>query len=228
MPNAQRRPNPPPLQKPDLVETFDCEQGSDKWFALRKGLATASGFASIMSTGEEAKMRATLMNRLAAERIFDRPMETFTNAAMERGKVMEADALNHYAFTRDAELSRVGFVRRTIYKEFGDPLVVGASPDSLVGDDGLLQVKTMQPDLIVKLIDSGRVPIEHKWQCLGEMWVTGRRWCDLMIYYKDFPISPVFQFEWTADIDALAKAVEVFDYDLRQLVTRVKTKGRVR
>jgi hypothetical protein len=213
----------------DIVEEFDVEQRGEDWYSLRLGLPTASNFAAIMAQSDARAGRAKLLNRLAAEIIFKRPMETFSNAAMERGLDMEPAALDHYAFTRDVEVRRVGFVRRTIRDPILGDLVVGCSPDGLVGDDGVVQVKTMQPDLIVALVDSGRFPSEHRWQCQGELWVTGRRWADLKIYYDEFPLSPSFRIERDdVAIAELRKGVEVFAYDLKKLVADVRKKGGVR
>src|SRR5208282_4178254 len=104
---------------------------------------------------------------------------------MAHGIEIEPDALDHYAFTRGVEIRRVGFVRRTIRDPLFDDLVVGCSPDGMVGADGVVQVKRMKPSLIVKLVDGGRFPTEHKWQCHGEIWVTGRQWADLKVYYAE-------------------------------------------
>lgn len=226
-----------PMKKPrtapeDVVETFDCDQGSEEWFALRLGLPTASVFHTIMADGrdgEASKTRTKLLHQLAGEILSKRPAETYENDAMRRGRAMEAEAIEHHAYTRAVEVRRVGFVRRTIYNPLGDDLVVGCSPDGLVGDAGVLQIKTMRPELIVALVESGRFPSEHRAQCQGEMWVTGRRTCDLRIFYSGMPISPTFRLERDdVYIFTIRTAVEIFAYDLRQLVERVKKKGGVR
>lgn len=219
----------PKKSEPDLVEEFEFEQRGDEWYAMRIGLCTASVFKTIMASGKdeaESRSRATLMNRMAAEIIFERPMETFTNAAMQRGVDMEPAALEHYAFTNGIEVRRVGFVRRTVRSPLGRDLVVGCSPDGIVGDDGLVQVKTMQPDLIVKLVDTGRFPSEHRAQCHGELWVTGRKWVDLKVFFEGFPISPIYRIvrneSYIAEVRA---AVETFAFELRGLVERVRAKS---
>ena len=221
----------PAPAKQDLVETFDFEQRSPEWFEARRGICTASVFSTVMAEGRDgpSKTRAKLMSQMAAEQIGGIPAETYSNAAMQRGIEMEPAALEHYSFTRGVDLERVGFVRRTIHNPLGSRLIVGCSPDSLVGKHGILQVKTMQPDLIVDLVDGGRFPTEHRWQCIGEMWVTGRAWCDLMIFYKDFPLTPTFRIERdVVAISKLANGVEVFNHELGQLVDRVKKKGNLR
>lgn len=229
MPRQQKLPE-------DLVESFDCEQRSDEWFQLHIGIPTASNFGAVMATGadSDSKMRAKLMNRMAAEILYQRPMDTYSNADMDHGIEIEPDAADHYAFTRGGDLKTIGFIRRTIRDPLFGDLVVGCSPDRLVDKDGLLQIKRMRPDLIVQLVDSGRFPSEHRWQCHGEIWVTGRQWADLKIYYAEtvngtlhqFPISPVYRLERNEGIIAdLRKGVENFSFELRDLVKRMRAKG---
>jgi hypothetical protein len=233
---AERR---APLQ-PDIVEEVDVEQRSAEWFALRLGVPTASVFGTIMADGRDggpSKTRADLLHRMAAEIIYKRPLDTYQNADMAHGIEIEPDALDHYAFTRGVEVRRVGFVRRTILDPLLGDFIVGCSPDGMVGLEGVVQVKRMKPQLIVKLIDGARFPAEHKWQCHGEIWVTGRQWADLKIYYAErteagffeFPISPTFRIQRDeAMIAELRKGVETFSYELRKLVADVRKKGGVR
>src|SRR5581483_2906116 len=209
---------------PEVIETFDCEQRGEDWYALRLGLVTASVLSAVMAGSEERRMRSKLLYRLAAEKITRQPMETFSNDAMARGVALEPEALEHYAFTRGVELERVGFVRRTMRK-FGGDIVVGCSPDSLVGKDGMVQIKTMQPDLLVELVDNGRFPSEHRWQCHGELCFSGRRWCDLMVYWPGFPNPPSWRIERDeSTCRQIENEVEKFDWELRELVKRIEAR----
>lgn len=227
--------------QPDVVEEIDVEQRSAEWFALRLGVPTASIFGTIMADGRdggESKIRADLLHRMAAEIIYKRPLETYQSADMAHGIEIEPDALDHYAFTRGVEVRRVGFVKRTIRDPLFGDLVVGASPDGLVGTDGAIQVKRMKPSLIVKYLDAGaRFATAHRWQCHGELWVTGRQWVDLKVYYAErteteffqFPISPTERVEREeGEIAKLRKGVEVFAYELKRLVDDVRKKGNIR
>jgi predicted phage-related endonuclease len=209
----------------DVVEFFSEEeypQGSEEWFRLRLGMPTASNFAAIMAGGE-GKMRASLMRRMAGEILTDQLAETFKSEAMARGNEMEAEARDRFAFTNNVELERVGFVRRTL----PNGRFVGCSPDSLIGKDGVLEVKTMRPDLMIELIESGRFPTEHRAQVHGSLWVTGRSVCKLVIYYRGMPVTPTFTVERDDRyIAEIAEAVEVFDYELRKMVERIRGKGK--
>lgn len=217
----------------DIVEIFDdVEQRSDEWFQMRVGIPTASRFHIIMASGKdggESVSRARLLDIMAAEIISGIPAESFMSKPMERGVMMEPEALRDFASKNWADLRRVGFVRRSIHDPLGGALVVGCSPDALIGDDGVLQVKTLQPDHLVRLVDSGRMPGEHRAQIQGELWVTGRRHGILKIFYEGFPASPEFKFERDEDyIGQIRNAVEIFAHDLRQLVKRVRAKGGIR
>jgi hypothetical protein len=219
----------------DRVEIHDVEQGGDDWFQLRLGIPTASEFATVMASGidgGDSLGRQKLLYRLAGEVLTGIPGETYRNSAMERGKEMEPEACEHYAFTRGVELARVGFVLRTIPGNLGGPaLRIGCSPDRFVGKSGVLETKTMRPDLLIALALRGAAgfPTEHRAQCQGILWVTGREWVDLEIFYRKMPVAPTFRVERDdAYIRQIADAVEVFDYDLRKLVERVRAMGGAR
>lgn len=217
--------------QPDKVEYFyDVEQGDAEWFGLRLGLPTASVMKTVMARGQdggESKTRQRLLYRLAAEIINGEPVATYENDYMRRGRAMEAAALEDYGFTRAVEVKRVGFIKRTITDPLFGDLVIGASPDGLIGDDGAVQTKTMEPDLICELVDSGRFPSEHRAQCQTELWVSGRQWCDLKIFFTRSKLSPVFRFPRDDHYIAieLKPAVDKFTHELRDLVKRLKSKG---
>jgi hypothetical protein len=199
-----------------MPEVFTCEQRSDEWFRLRMGIPTASGFDKVQATGKtkkDSKTRSTYMLKLAGEIITGEPMESFTNAHMERGQRMEPDARELYAFMTDTEVEPVGFIRD------GDK---GASPDGLIGEHGLLEIKTTLPHLLIPLLLSGDAPPEHTAQVQGQLWVADRQWCDLVVYW---PKMPLFIKRIERDegyINKLSDEVRVFNRELRKVVEKVK------
>lgn len=217
-----------PVPKQDFVEVFPVEQGSDEWRQMRCGIVTASVLSDVMASGKdggESKSRKDLLYTLAGEILTGEPAEDFQSAAMKRGVEMEPEAREHYAFTSGEEMERVGFVRRTL----ANGLVVGCSPDSFVGRNGLLEIKTMMPKLLIPLADRGTFPTAHRAQVHGSLWVTGRAWCDLVVYYRGMPVAPTFRVERDETyIRELSDAVEVFDWELKQTVERMRNKGRRR
>lgn len=200
------------------VEIIECEQNSPEWISARLGIVTASVFGDVMAKGE-GKMRKSLLHRLAAERVTGEPIETFKSAAMDRGHAMEDDARQFYAFMHDAEPTRVGFVRN------GD---VGCSPDSFLGADGVLEIKTQRPDLLIDTLFKDRFPPEHVAQTQGALWVCERDFVDICVYWKAMP--PFIRRAGRDEdyIAALASEVARFNDDLSQLVERLRRYGDAR
>jgi YqaJ-like viral recombinase domain len=233
----KRKPSTSPNEKistvisPDKIEVFDCEQGSEAWAELRRGIPSASRFGVIMADGRdgaESITRRKLLYQLAGERLTGETAETFRSSAMERGNSMEAEAREAYARRRFAELNPVGFIKRTITNALGTDLIVGCSPDSLIGEDGTLEIKTMRPDLMIELAEKGAAgfPNQHRAQIQGTLWVSGRSWCDLFIYYRGMPITPTFRVERDAAyIGRLVDETERFEWEIRQLVEKIKRMG---
>jgi hypothetical protein len=198
---------------------MDCEQNSPEWYAARAGLPTASEFHTVMAkgkAGEESKTRKTYLLKLAGEILTGEPMENYTNTHMERGKVMEEEARDCYAFMKDAEPQRVGFIRN------GN---TGCSPDSLIGASGLLEIKTKLPHLMIECLLRDEFPPEHKAQCQGALWVAEREWIDIAVYW---PKLPLFVKRATRDdgyIANLAGAVAKFNDELAETVERIRRYG---
>lgn len=218
-----------PAPKQDFVEIFSCAQRSDEWRQMRCGIVTASVMSDVMAGsrdgGSDGATRKSLLYNLAGEILCGEPAENFTSKAMERGIEMEPLAREDYAFRRGADLEQVGFVRRTL----ANGIVIGCSPDSLVGEDGVLEIKTMKPDLLIRIAERGTFPTEHRAQVHGSLWVTGRKWCDLVIFYRGMPVTPTFRVERDdVYIRQLSDAVEVFDWELKKLVEKMRNMGRRR
>lgn len=195
----------------------DIEQHSDAWFRLRAGMPTASEFKSILAKGE-GKMRRSYLYRLAGERITGEPAETFENHHMIRGREMEAEARNFYEFINaDARLERVGFVKNGS---------VGCSPDALIDDDGVLEIKTAKPAVMVETILADRFPPEHWAQCQGALWITGRKFVDIIVYWPGF--QPFIKRAGRDErfIDMLIAEVAKFNFELDSLVAKVRDLGR--
>lgn len=199
-------------------EILFCEQGSETWRTARLGIPTASEFDTVQAQGRgggESKTRRTYMLKLIGERITGEPMDNYQNAHMERGKEMEAEARALYAFQSDTEPQLVGHIR-DLSKG------AGASPDALIGEDGLLEIKTKLPHLQLEVLLGNRVPPEHYAQLQGALWISGRQWCDLVSYW---PKLPLFVKRVPRDEDYIAKlavAVQDFNAEMDALQERIK------
>jgi len=190
----------------------ELPQGSPEWHKVRAGIPTASEFSAVLAKGE-GKTRASYMRRLAGEVITGEPGETYQSAEMARGNAMEPVARSVYAFMHDCDPQEVGFCRRGH---------VGCSPDSLIGDDGALEIKTKKPERLIDCILADKFPAEHVAQCQGVLWVTGRKWIDLCAYW---PGMPLFVKRAERDEDYIARLeaeVRQFNIDLTNLVARIR------
>lgn len=200
----------------DLV-IYDCEQNSPEWTKARAGICTASEFDTVMARGrsknEPSVTRRKYMLRLIGERLTGEVIEGYKNEHMERGHAMEDDARAAYAFKFDAELRRVGFMRRSD---------AGCSPDSLIGDDGALEIKTKLPHLQLECLLSNEVPTEHLKQINGQLWISGRAWCDFVSYWPGLPLFVKRVERDEALIAEIAASVAAFNDELACLEARVR------
>ena len=204
------------------LEIFNCDQGSDEWFACRAGIPTASEFSTVQAKGRgggESVTRRKYMLTLAAERIAGpSPFDRYTNGAMQRGHDYEDEARDMYSLITGNEPARIGFMRR------GD---VGFSPDSLIGDDGLLEIKTKIYPLHLDCLLKDEVPSEHIAQIQGGLWVSGRQWLDFTSYSPGLPIFVKRVSRDEPYIARLKVEVEQFNSELAELVERIQQYKRV-
>lgn len=204
-----------------MLEIINCVQGSPEWAQARLGIPTASEFASILARGRggaESRTRQSYLYKLAGERLTGEVMESVTTIHMERGKLMEEEARSAYSFVSGRDCERVGFLRRGR---------AGASPDALIGQDGLLEIKTKLPHLLIETLLKGEFPAEHKAQCQGQLWIAEREWIDLAVYWPGLPLFISRAARDEAYIRELAEAVEAFNDELDHVVSRVSACGRM-
>lgn len=145
-------------------------QGSPDWFAVRLGKVTASRVADVIAktkTGPSAS-RANYMAELIAERLTGTTGERFQNAAMQWGSDQEDAARQSYAFEHDRDVETVGFVPHPTIA------MTGASPDGLVGLDGLVEIKCPNTATHIETLIGGTIPGKYQTQMLWQMACTGR------------------------------------------------------
>jgi putative phage-type endonuclease len=163
----------------------DIIQGSPEWKQARCGSLGASRVADAIArtkTGWGAS-RENLMAEIVVERLTDTPTEGFMNDAMRWGSEKEPDARAAYEFRFDAEVSLVGLVTH--------PTIFGthASPDGLIGDDGLLEIKCPQSATHMNTLLTKKVPGKYITQIQWQLCCTNRRWCDYLSFDPRFPES---------------------------------------
>lgn len=154
------------------------EQRTEEWFAARLGKVTASRVADLMAKTKSgySASRANYMAELICERLTEAKAERFTNAAMQWGTDVEPQARDAYCFMFDAEVVETGFALHPSIADFG------ASPDGLVGDAGLIEIKCPNTATHIETLLSEAVPAKYMTQMQVQMACTGRDWCDFVSF----------------------------------------------
>lgn len=165
------------------MSDLDLIQGSDAWLEARVGSLGASRIAEAVArtkTGWGAS-RANLMAEMVAERLTGTPADRFTNAAMQWGTEKEPEARAAYEFLTDVDVAVVGIVRH--------PSIAGthASPDGLVGGEGLVEIKAPNTATHIETLLSQKVAEKYVLQMQWQMCCTGRAWCDFVSYDPRMP-----------------------------------------
>ena len=162
------------------TDAFMCTQLSPDWFELRRGIATASNFDRIMTLAKRKYSAAAegYIDELIAERFVLDPnamTETPMSAAMRHGVACEPEARSWYEIHTGQTAQQVGFCIDAQER-------FGCSPDALVGEVGVLELKVPQGKTHVGYLRAGTLPSEYACQVHGHLLVTGRQWCDFVSY----------------------------------------------
>lgn len=200
------------------------EQRTDEWFSARLGKVTASRIADVCArtkTGWGAS-RKNYMAELIVERLTGKRNEGFTNAAMQWGTDQEPEARLAYEFYRNAEVIETGFVPHPSIAE------TGASPDGLVGADGLVEIKCPNTATHLETLDGTTLPEKYFLQIQWQLVCTGREWCDFVSFDPRLPESMRLFVERVKREDRVIAAVEKdvaeFLNELRSTVDRLRAK----
>jgi putative phage-type endonuclease len=164
----------------------DVEQNSPQWFDLRCGIVTASNVCKIITpTGKisEAKSRIDYIYEIVSEKISETPSDYFDSPDMMRGRIDEPTARKHYVEQTKNNVNQVGFIT----DNFNDN-IIGYSPDGLVGDDGIIEIKSRKKRLQIETLYKNQTPQEYYAQIQTGLLVSGRKWCDFISYCDDLPL----------------------------------------
>lgn len=193
-------------------------QGSPEWHRARLGIPTASRFHRIMTPQrrEYASGARTLMHELLAERWLQAPVGSGSAGEWAaRGLAEEDPARAWYSLVRDVEVERAGFLCPPHGRW-------GGSPDGLVGDEGMVEVKTLSPSRHVGVLLGDGVPEEMLPQIQGLLWISERQWCDLVAWHPVMPPAVVRIPRDPAYIELLAAMVERFCGELDEAWERLR------
>lgn len=214
------------------MKTIDCEQGTPEWHAARAGRVTASRVADIVrktKTGV-SKMRQTYAGDLVAERLSGVAIEsTYLSKPMQWGKDTEDTARAMYAFMNDVDPVRVGFVLHPTIE------MAGASPDSLIDKDGLLEIKCPNCATHIETLRGGPIEPDYFKQMQWQMACAERAWCDFVSFDPRMPaemqLHPTRVWRDDKEIAELEREVRRFleevDNTVNQLRTAYQLKGQL-
>jgi len=165
------------------MKIIECEQNTPEWEAARIGLPTASLFDKIITaTGKASSQAEAYANRLIAELLIGKPIKEWEgNGWSDRGHELEHEAAQYYEALCDLECVPVGFCT-------DDNRTMGCSPDRLVGDEGLLEIKCPSAHIHMKYVfHPEELEKEYRVQTQGQLLVTARKWADLLSYFPELP-----------------------------------------
>jgi len=205
-----------------VPQQTNADQRSEEWFAARLGKATGSRFNDIIAktrSGYSAS-RKNYAAELVVERITGEPTNTFTSVPMQWGTDNEPVARLQYELATGNEVQETGFWTH-------DTLEAGASPDGLIGDDGLLEIKCPNTATHIDTLIKKKLPRQYEAQVQGQMWITGRQWCDFVTFDPRLPENAqMFIVRVERDdvfIKELEEEVSLFLEEVRDLVEFIKS-----
>lgn len=211
-----------------MMKLYNFPQGSEDWINLRAGKITASRFKDARDRNKPAKGETIgkpsanctkYAAQVAVERIAGRPLEVkFQSWQMKEGQEQEPSARNAYDVETGHVVQEVGAIATD------DDLFL-YSPDGLIGDDGLLEIKTLlSPEVILRVVGGGDLT-EYMDQCLGGLWITGRQWIDLVLWAP--ALEPIGRALTIHHITRDEDAIEALELDLLAFAGMVKCNERL-
>ena len=157
------------------MKIIDVEQGTKEWFKARAGIPTASDFSKIItSTGKRSSQITTYAYQLASEVISELD-DNYKSIDMERGNELEYDAVQEYREYTFNHVEHKGFLKT-------DNGNAGYSPDGLIGNDGILEIKCPMQKTHTKYLAKNELPPDYVAQVQGGLFVSERKWCDFVSY----------------------------------------------
>lgn len=165
-----------------MSATPEIIQGTTEWFQARAGMISASKMCEMMAEGD-GLTREKYRTRLAIERLIGKPLggDGFTTKDIQRGNELEPEAREYYEFYSGSTITQVPFI-------YHEELDIGmASPDALVDDDGLLEIKCPSYAVHVKYLRTKKIPRAYLLQMFWQMACTDRQWCDWLSYCPELP-----------------------------------------
>lgn len=161
----------------------ELQQGTEEWLEARLGKVTASRLSDVVAKTKSGwgATRANYMAELVAQRLTGTIAQSFTNAAMQWGTDHEAEARKAYEDHRGVFVEQVGLI------DHPRILMTAASPDGLVGDDGLVEIKCPNTATHIETLLGDDIDKKYLLQMQWQMACTGRKWCDFASFDPRMP-----------------------------------------
>jgi putative phage-type endonuclease len=198
------------------------EQGTPEWFDIKRGKVSATGIAKLQAKGKGVS-REKYKIKVVLERITGKTaIDGYTDKNMERGIDLEGEARNNYEVETGNKVVEVGFIDHPIIPMYG------VSPDGLVGDDGMCEIKVVQSNVMLDYIYDREIPTNYQKQMQSQMGTADRQWNDFVAFSPDMPHhlqllvirlerdNAVIQ-EQEVDVMAFLKEVEVQVQQLQEM-----------
>ena len=195
------------------MEIFECQQGTDEWKQVKLGHISTSNFDKVLNKGAGRKL---YMRKLAAERLSGIWEESYHNSIMGNGELTEQYAREYYEMLNDCDVRQIGFVSLDGW--------VGSSPDGLVGEAGLIEIKCPLRSTHIETLLKEKMPTCYVSQVQGQLWVTGRKWCDFISYAPLMNTRPFYCKRIFRDeeyIESISKQIQLFADQLRDMINQV-------
>jgi len=184
------------------MRVYDFEQGTPEWLNSRLGCPSGSGFDKLITaTGKPSTQAEGYVNQLIAELLTGETTYVKKTEWMERGNELEPRARDYYELATGNTVVETGFCKH-------DKLECGVSPDGIVGDHGLIEIKCPSPSVHVAYLRGGVVPTKYRQQTQGQMWIMEAEWLDFVAYHPSMPVLIVRSYRDEMYIDLLAAEVE--------------------
>jgi len=202
----------------------DIEQGSDLWLEMRLGKVTASRVKDVMSKGRgsaPSKTSQSYMIELISEILTGKSKSFFENEAMRWGTETEPQARSMYEVNNDfVMVEEVAFIE---HNEF-----IGVSPDGLIGNDGLLEIKAPTSTTQISRALTESYHVDYKDQIQMQLWVSEREWCDFLSFDPRLPDSVGYLQERVYRDDEYIKSMKdkvyTFVENMNEIINKLTTK----
>jgi len=198
------------------MKILDCKQQTPEWFTARCGMPTSSNFDKILTAdGKPSKQREKYLYTLAGEKVSGIKEDTYQSFAMQQGVIKEQEARDYYKMLYDVEVQEVGFC-------LADNGLYGCSPDGLIGEGGGVEIKAPLIHTHVSYLINGKLLEDYYQQAQGSLFVTGRKWWDVMSYYPGLKPVIIRVTPDKAFHKALQVELELFTQELSDIVKKIE------